>query len=212
MKRISTTSMNSEPRRTVLGIVLGVAALLSLVRGPGIAAATPEELIGETATEVLAILRNDQMTFAQKSQKLESYLDARCDLATTAKLAMGRNWKVLSAPQQTEFTDLFKQYLIYTYRDNINSYGGQSVDVTGGRPEERGDYTVHTLIKGGDTKEPVVVDYRLRRVESGDWRIIDVIAEGISLISNLRSQFQEIISARGADGLLRTLREKTDRI
>jgi phospholipid transport system substrate-binding protein len=182
-----------------------------LARGPGIAAATPEELIGETATEVLRILRNDGLSFDQKSQKLETYLDARCDLATTAKLAMGRNWKILSAPQQSEFTELFKQYLIYTYRDNINSYGGQSVDVTGGRPEERGDYTVHTRIKGGETKEPIVVDYRLRKVESGDWRIIDVIAEGISLISNLRSQFQEIISARGADGLLRTLREKTGR-
>jgi phospholipid transport system substrate-binding protein len=203
--------MNSEPRRAVRGIVLGVAALLSLVGGPGIAGATPEELIGETATEVLVILRDDAMSFDQKSQKLETYLDARCDLATTAKLAMGRNWKVLSAPQQTEYTELFKQYLIYTYRDNINSYGGQTVDVTGGRPEERGDYTVHTLIKGGDTKQPIVVDYRLRKVASGDWRIIDVIAEGISLISNLRSQFQEIISTRGADGLLRTLREKIER-
>ena len=211
MKRICTTSMNSSSQRATLAVGLGLVALLAMSRGLTAAATTPEELIGDTATRVLEILRNEQLSFNQKAQELESFLDDCCDFATTAKLSMGRNWNSLSAAQQAEFTGLFKQYLIVTYRDNINSYGGQSVDVTGGRTEVRGDYTVHTLIKGGDTKEPIVVDYRLRKVTTGDWRIIDVIAEGISLISNLRSQFQEIISARGPDGLLRTLREKTER-
>ncbi len=211
MKRISITSMRSNPRRTALAIGLGLAALLATGRGLTAAATTPEELIGDTAERVLEILGDDELSFDQKAQQLETFLDDCCDFATTAKLSMGRNWNSLSTAQQAEFTGLFKQYLIVTYRDSINSYGGQSVDVAGGRTEARGDYTVHTLIKGGDTKEPIVVDYRLRKVTSGDWRIIDVIAEGISLISNLRSQFQEIISARGPEGLLRTLREKTER-
>ena len=55
--------------------------------------------------------------------------------------------------------------------------------------------------------ELLLVDYRLRAVEGG-WRLIDVIGEGISLVSNLRSQFGEILTQGGPEKLLKTLREK----
>jgi phospholipid transport system substrate-binding protein len=75
------------------------------------------------------------------------------------------------------------------------------------REEARGDYTVHTKVKGGGHPE-IAVDYRLRKDPKGDWRVIDVIGEDISLVSNLRSQFQSLLSRGGPDKLIQTLRDK----
>ena len=55
--------------------------------------------------------------------------------------------------------------------------------------------------------EPIEVDYRLRS-RDGTWRIIDVIIEGVSLVSNFRSQFQGIVANEGPARLLDLLREK----
>ncbi len=51
------------------------------------------------------------------------------------------------------------------------------------------------------------VDYRVRH-EDGGWRIVDITVEGVSLVSNFRSQFQEIISNGGFERLMKMLREK----
>jgi phospholipid transport system substrate-binding protein len=104
---------------------------------------------------------------------------------------------------------LFRKYLVATYGDNIENYAGETVEVLSGRKEARDDYTVMTKIARGGGQADLLVDYRLRKAEDGQWKIIDVIAEGISMVSNLRSQFQEVITREGTDGLLAQLREKT---
>ena len=78
--------------------------------------------------------------------------------------------------------------------------------MTGGRPEARGDYTVQTKIHRSQGQD-LLVEYRVRKVGE-EWRLIDVVGEGVSLVSNLRSQFGEILGAGGPEKLLAVLREK----
>jgi phospholipid transport system substrate-binding protein len=56
----------------------------------------------------------------------------------------------------------------------------------------------------------VALDYRLRERDA-DWKVIDVIIEGVSLVSNFRSQVQEIVTEKGADQLIEMLREKNSK-
>ena len=65
-----------------------------------------------------------------------------------------------------------------------------------------------TIIRGGQF-EGSSVDYRMRNRED-TWRVIDVIIEGVSLVSNFRSQFKDIVSKKGADGLIAQLRSRND--
>ena len=59
----------------------------------------------------------------------------------------------------------------------------------------------------GNGSNDILVDYRLRQ-KGGTWRIIDVVIEGVSLVSNFRSQFQDIVSNGGPDRLLVLLKQK----
>jgi phospholipid transport system substrate-binding protein len=65
---------------------------------------------------------------------------------------------------------------------------------------------VRTQIKS-DRPEPYMIDYRLRS-KGSTWLVIDVIIERVSMISNFRSQAQEIIGKEGPEGLIRSLKEK----
>src|SRR5690606_40764430 len=107
--------------------------------------------------------------------------------------------------QREEFVAAFKKHLSGTYRDTLDNFKDETIEVEASRLEPRGDVTVMTTVKSasGDTK----VDYRLRKID-GEWRGIDVIVEGVSLVQNFRTQAQEIISTEGADALIQKLREK----
>jgi len=192
-------------------VATGAAALVlsSLSLSPAAALGSPEDTIRSTANEVVSVLGDEALSLEEKTAKLETYLDSGIDFETTSKLVLARNWRRFDENQRREFVALFRSYLINTYGSNIESYGGETVTIIGGREEARGDYTVLTKIDRGGGEHDVFIDYRMRKDHSGAWRIIDVIAEGISMVSNLRSQFQEIVSNHGTTGLLERLREST---
>ena len=185
-----------------------VAALFSPVAVPPAAAATetPEQFVERTSNEVLAILRDSALSHDAKINKLEAMLDERSDFDTISKLVLAVHYRQFSDTQKKEFVTLLHRYLTTTYGNQIDNYANETVSIAGGRPEARGDYSVQTKIKR-TTGPELSVEYRLRKVGE-DWRLIDVIGEGISLVSNLRSQFGEILNAGGPEKLLQVLRDK----
>jgi phospholipid transport system substrate-binding protein len=111
----------------------------------------------------------------------------------------------MSPKQRADFEQEFKRHLSVTYGSSVDRYSEEEVEVSDSRAERNGDVTVRTRVVGkGDS---IHVDYRLRS-RSNEWYVIDVIIEGVSMVSNFRSQTQEIISQEGPDGLIEKLREK----
>jgi phospholipid transport system substrate-binding protein len=119
---------------------------------------------------------------------------------------LGRNWPKLSPKQRDEFVVEFKRHLSGTYWKTLEDYRDQKVTVTGARAEKKGDVTVRSTIDA-ERAEPIRMDYRMRQ-KGGEWSVIDVVIEGVSLVQNFRSQTQEIIGEVGVDGLIERLRQK----
>jgi len=46
------------------------------------------------------------------------------------------------------------------------------------------------------------------RQKDGDWQVIDVTIEGISMVANCRDQFREVSSRGGPDHLISKRKEK----
>lgn len=188
--------------------VAALSVLASSLVGPcrvG-AADSPKAVVQQIADAVVAVLADKSLTADQKRHKVEEIAETRFDFETLSRLVLARNWKQLSAPQQRAFVEEFKRHLSVTYGKNVESYNNEHAVVAGDRQEGHDDWTVKTKIVRPNA-EDILVDYRLR-TENGEWRIIDVIIEGVSLVANFRSQFQEIISNQGADKLIELLREK----
>lgn len=171
-----------------------------------IAAATPREVISDTSGRALEVLKDQSLDPAARRRRIEALADESFDFDTMSRLVLARSWSRLSPEQQPQFVDEFRKHLSVTYGRNLDSYRNEAVAILGDREEARGDWTVKSKIVRGGT-EDIAVDYRLRR-NSEQWKIIDVTIEGVSLVANFRSQFQEIVSNGGVDRLLTLLRDK----
>jgi phospholipid transport system substrate-binding protein len=204
MKRSTRTTSSTATRRS------GFAALalgLVLTGRAGAADQSPSQVVDGLANQVVPILQDKALTSDQKRERIEQIAYQAMDFDTLSRLVLARNWSKFSPAQQSEFVEQFKQHLSVTYGRNVDNYHNEKVKLLGERAEGHGDVTVQTKILRGGPSEDVLVDYRLRQ-RDGQWKIIDVIVEGVSLVSNFRSQFQDIVANGGPDRLLTLLKEK----
>jgi phospholipid transport system substrate-binding protein len=179
-----------------------------LLAAPSVAATSlePRAVVETTVQDVIRILGQKELPTPERRAQIEKIAWERFDFPTVSKLVLARGWKRFSPEQRTRFTDEFRAYLSRTYGSRIDRYEQERVDIVSERKEPRGDVTVVTRILGGQA-DGVEVQYRLRQIDA-DWRFIDVVIEGVSLVGNYRAQFQEILGRGGPDELIETLRRK----
>ena len=170
-------------------------------------AAAPRDIVQEMTDAALKVLDDRNADTETKRHKLEDIVYDRLDWDTITKLVLARNLTKFTPEQKDEFTRLFKEHLSLTYGRSIESYNNDKVTITGDHQESDGDWTVKSKILRSGGADDVMVDYRLRKVGDG-WKIIDIVAERVSLVSNFRSQFQELVSQGGPQKVLAVLREK----
>jgi phospholipid transport system substrate-binding protein len=197
--------MTNVNPRTIHCAILVFAWLLVAV-GPARADSPASVVISETVDDVIAVLENGSLDSDARRARIEEIALERFDFVTMSKLVLARNWKRLTPEQQDEFVHEFKDLLARSYGDRIDRYDDQEVELVGERTEKRGDVTVKTRIRGGEF-EGFKVDYRLRQRGEG-WYIIDVRIEGVSLVSNYRDQFKEVLGRGGPTELLSQMRQK----
>jgi phospholipid transport system substrate-binding protein len=195
--------------RPVRLAALALGVIAALAPAPGARAESPRAVVETMTDRVIDILRRKELPSEERRRRVEDVVYAHVDFPTLSRLVLARNWARFSPAQQEEFVEEFRRHLAATYGRRVDDYRNEEVVVTGQRDEPRGDVTVLSRIPRAG--EEILVDYRLRRQADGSWRIIDFIIEGVSLVANFRSQFQGIVSARGPEGLLADLREKTAR-
>jgi phospholipid transport system substrate-binding protein len=195
----------NDMNRRRLAIACAVALAAAWFAAPA-NAAEPRETMRETIDQVLAVLKNSSLDDEQRRAAIEKIAYARFDMETMSRLVLARAWKSFSPKQREEYIKEFKLYLANNYGGRINRYDQEEVEILGVREEPRGDVTVRTRIVGGEF-ENTLVDYRMRK-KDGEWLVIDVIIEGISMVSNFRDQFKEVLSRGGPEHLLEKLREK----
>lgn len=174
-------------------------------------AGEPTAQLRASTDKILALLGDPVIkTDAQKAERrqlIRKELDQRIDWATVARSSLGRHWAKRTPAQQTEFVSLFSRLLAETsvdkfesnYRelDKIEYLGEKIID----------DYA--SVKTQATTKDQIVHPVEFRMQRSGkDWRIYDVLLEGVSLIKNYRDQFDEILTKSSYDKLVSDLRAK----
>lgn len=195
------------PRRPLWSTVAIVVALGAALARQGFTADTPDQLVRKMSDAVIAVLRQPGLSADSKRTKIQDIVKDYADYETMSRLVLARNWAGLTDDQKKQFVEEFKQHLAMTYGRNVESYHDEKVQITGSRDEGRGDWTVHTKIVRPSGGADILVDYRLRQ-KNGEWKVIDLVIERVSLVSNFRSQFQEVMANGGIDRLIKLLRDK----
>jgi phospholipid transport system substrate-binding protein len=165
-----------------------------------------------TIDEVLRVLREKELKQPAKAeerrQQLEKIVEARFDYQEMSRRALGAPWNTLSDREKQEFVGLFRTLLTNSYADKLETYSGEGVQYLNERTEK--DYAeVRTKVLSGKTEIPL--DYRLIN-KAEDWRVYDVVVDGVSLVNNYRGQFTKILRASSYSDLVDQLRKKSDKL
>jgi phospholipid transport system substrate-binding protein len=193
-------------------MVLAGALVVGMSSAPA-AAGVPTDQLRGAVERVLKTLDDPSLKgegrLGERRAAVRRIANEIFDFGEIAKRSMARHWQPLSETQRNEFVGLFADLLERSYISKIETYGGEKIQYTSERAD--GDFaTVSTRIVTKNGTE-VPVDYRMLK-RSDRWLVYDVSIEGVSLVSNYRTQFNKIIQTTSYSELVSKLRNKQDEL
>jgi phospholipid transport system substrate-binding protein len=206
--------------RALMTLPFGALMIISLLfLAVPVYAGAPLDLVRQGIEEIRSVFQNKQLMQPANAEKrnaqLRGIVEMRFDFEEMARRSLGRHWKERTPEEQKEFVKLYTRLLEDTYLRLVDRYQAEIQEHTTDRViyvEERidGNYArVRTMIQARQEKE-VPVEYRLIN-KGGQWKVYDVIATGVSMIGNYRSQFNQILSSGTYGDLLKRVREKIEK-
>ena len=185
-------------------IVLGLmASPLSVLATP------PLETMQTSVNRVLEVLRDPALkgesAKGRKEKQVWAIMDGVFDYDELSKRTLAQHWKAFNSEQQKEFTQLFGKLLGGIYMDKIMGYTNEKVVFT--KASTFSDEMAEVQSEIITATKSIPIGYRMIS-KGGQWKVYDVMIEGVSLVQNYRSQFRDILSKKSAESLLNMLREK----
>jgi len=131
------------------------------------------------------------------------------DFPEVARRSLARHWQPLTDKQREEFTTLFADLLERSYVSKIELYSGEKI--TYGNERLDGETAVVPTRIASKSGAEIPIDYRMQK-KGVRWLVYDVNIEGVSLVSNYRTQFNKIIQTSSFDDLIVKLKTKQDEL
>lgn len=192
--------------KLLLALCLSLPALTSIAQEIG-----PEELVRKVTADVLESVQKDKQLQAGDRRKALALAEEKIlpliDFEEATRLAVARGWRAATPEQQKKLVTEFRSMLVRIYSNSLGTYQGQTMRVL---PVRMAPGATEVTVRNqyiSPGKPPASVDYAMRKSAAG-WKIVDITAEGISLVLTYRSEFEQIIQQSGVDGLIKRLVEK----
>lgn len=132
------------------------------------------------------------------------------DMLTISRWALGKNWRKMSRNQRSRFLGLFKRLLLKVYGNVLILNLDKEIKWSLVREADDGSSTVVRAIVEGDAGVAKIDFYMKKKPKLYEGiKIYDVKVNGVSLVTNYRSSFSNIITRDGVEGFLKQLEKKS---
>jgi phospholipid transport system substrate-binding protein len=206
--------MPSVPMRRRSLLLLGGAAVVALASRAGPARAAPDPAviapIQSLYDSLLTAMKAGPRTpFDQRFEMLAPSVDRALDIPTILQVSVGQAWNELPADQREGLLAAFRRYTISSYVSSFDNYTGQRFAIAPDLrsvPPDREIVQTEIIPPSGGSHQ---LDYVMRQ-DGGDWKAVDVLAEGaISRVATQRSDFRSLLARGGGPALLASLEKKS---
>ena len=187
-------------------------ALLLILTGPGrVWAGAPTDQLRAQIDRTVKILDDPELKKDGKQRArraaVRQVANDIFDFAETAKRSLARHWASRTQAERDEFVLLFTDLLERSYISKIELYGGEKIKFVGDSVDPDGAVVRTRLVTKQGTEIPI--DYRMH-ARGDKWLVYDVLIEGVSLISNYRTQFNKIITTSSYQELVKKMKTKQE--
>ncbi|MBZ9557183.1 MULTISPECIES: ABC transporter substrate-binding protein [unclassified Modicisalibacter] len=200
--------MMTVKRFSGMGRFLAMSLLLLSLLASGVTLAaqtpqqSPEQLIRNSVNELMGKIEGRKDYYAQHPGELESLVDNSlkdiADFHYIAASVMGRYFRAATPAQRSRFADTFRQTLIDTYAKGLVTFDYRDLrvlDGSGGRYDDQASVDMEVVAEDGKVYP---VSYTLR-LDDGQWKVVNVIVNGINLGLTFRNQFDQAMRDNNRD-------------
>lgn len=192
--------------------IIKISFILLLILPATAFAGVPLDTVKGYADKVLDILSDPSLKADsaddRRKEKIRVIAAKMFDFSELSRRTLARNWRKFNPDQQKEFIMLYQSLLEDAYTNKIMSFTDEKIVFNKEIPLTDKTTEVQSVVMRRNDELPIY--YRVI-LKNGEWRVYDVVIEGVSLINNYRTQFREILINETPESLLKTLREKTDK-
>lgn len=172
-------------------------------------AITAKQVVENFQNELIATMKEgNKLGYTGRYQKLKDPISISHDLTKIARIVVGKEWESLSSDQQNQLVDVFSQLSVASYAHNFKDFSGESFVFDSEEEMARGGVIIRSHLVIPNDK-PVKFEYQLKDTDN-NWRIINIIANGVSDLALKRSEYTSILEREGFNALLAKINEKIE--
>lgn len=184
--------------------------LLGIADVHGAPARDAAALVDKLVREGLQTLRDERLTTDARQEQFATILENDFDVPRIARFTAGRHWGTATEVDRQRFVEVFERWIIVVYTDRFSTYSGDGIKVTGSRPDSETTATVFSQLVREAGTAPLKIEWRVRREQADDYRVVDVSVEGVSMLVTQREEFASVMQSNGGTvaGLTKALESK----
>lgn len=187
--------------------VIGISLILILGAGKTVQASGITEGLKATIDQVIGVVTDPQYKDDRPTRraKMKDLIFPKFNFVEMGKRSLGKKrWKERTPGERKAFVDLFGKLLENSYANKLESFSDEKIVYVDEIVKGRYAMVKTEVVRTNDT---VSVDYKLIKSPE-EWRVYDLVVEGVSLVKNYRSQFGKIIHNDSFDALMEKLNAK----
>jgi len=183
----------------ILGLVTIAFSLLPVTQGIALNLQPPQQVIQDVSTKLQQKFQDKYFIkdFAQVVRFVNDVIFPYTDFDKIAPLVLGKHWQTATTEEQGRFKHEFQTLLVRTYSRAFVEYNDWSIHF---QPLEMSDKDTKVIVKTDveqPHQQPVEVNYRMFQ-RMGEWKVYDIMINGVSLVTNYRSIFNDEIQSKGS--------------
>jgi phospholipid transport system substrate-binding protein len=190
---------NQTKQYAIFGLIALLLGLMSATKSMADDLQPQQQIIQSVSTELQQKLKDKAFTkdFAQVTRYVNGVIDPHTDFDKIAPLVLGKHWKAATADEQERFKHEFQTLIVRTYSRAFVEYNDWTIRFI---PLEMSNEATKVIVKTEvlqPGRQPVDVNYRMF-ISKGEWKVYDIMIDGVSLVTNYRSTFNDEIQNKGS--------------
>lgn len=176
--------------------------------------AAAQQVIEKSSSQINQTLKlpEYQSNFNKSTGFVDGIVSQFVDMPRVSILVLGKNIRQATPAQRQQFMKEFKTLLVRTYTKAFLEYKEWSLSFSPSNDNKDDGKTIVKTLVNQPGQKPVNISYRMVMTKDGSWKVYDILIEGISLVTNYRSSFnQEIAQSGSIDSVIKTLIDKNNK-
>jgi phospholipid transport system substrate-binding protein len=173
------------------------------------------DIVKATADQVISRIADNRDVLDAHPEQMYGLINElvipHFDFTSMSKWVLGKNWRHASDIQREKFVNEFRTLLVRTYAKALLEYSDQQINYMPVESNPNSNLVVVKTEVQSPGSNAVPIDYRMH-VSDGEWKVVDIAVDGISLVATYRGSFSSEIRKNGIDSLITKLTERNDNL